>query len=245
MAGTERHSGVAQRGRFPTTRWSLIVASIQRPTTKATDALAHLCASYWYPLYAYARRKCAHIEDAQDLTQGFFACMLEKEYLEDFDRERGRFRTFLLASFRHFIVNEHNRERRQKRGAGKVVLWVDMQDAERRYLLDPGHDVTPEKLYERRWAIALLDRALEKMRQEARDSNQFDRLRVFLTGEPPGIAYSALASELGTTEAALKVAVHRLRRKFRDTLRTEIADTVASPEEVKEEMYYLLSVLSE
>jgi RNA polymerase sigma-70 factor (ECF subfamily) len=244
MSEADSNAGVVAGGRFPTTRWSLIVATRQRPTTQARDALALLCASYWYPLYVFVRRRCERIEDAQDLTQGFFACLLEKEYLKDFERERGRFRAFLLAAFRHFISNERDRERTQKRGGGKVPISLDMQEAERRYLLDPGHDVTPEKLYERRWAMTLLDRALERLRTESHLLSQFDRLKIFLTGEPADVSYSEMAAELGMSEGALKVAVHRLRRKFREVLRAEIADTVASPEEVKEEMQYLLSVVS-
>jgi RNA polymerase sigma-70 factor (ECF subfamily) len=243
MSGAESNS-VGSRGHFPTTRWSLIIATGHQRTTQAREALAHLCATYWYPLYAFARRRCARIEDAQDLTQGFFACILEKDYFRDFDRERGRFRAFLLAAFRHFIANERDRERTQKRGGGQVQMSLDMQEAERRYLLDPGHELTPEKLYERRWATTLLDRALARLRTESRQLNQFDRLQIFLTGEPPGVSYNDFASELGMSEGALKVAVHRLRRKFRAVLRAEIADTVASPEEVKEEMRYLLSVVS-
>jgi RNA polymerase sigma-70 factor (ECF subfamily) len=212
--------------------------------TQARDALAHLCATYWYPLYAFARRRCARIEDAQDLTQGFFACILEKDYVKDFDRARGRFRAFLLAAFRHFIANERDRERALKRGGGQVQISLDMQEAERRYLLDPGHELTPEKLYERRWATTLLDRALARLKSESRELCRFDRLRVFLTGEPPGVSYSDLASELGMSEGALKVAVHRLRRKFRAVLRAEIGDTVASQDEIREEMQYLLSVVS-
>jgi RNA polymerase sigma-70 factor (ECF subfamily) len=244
MSGADSNTGLVASSRFPTTRWSLIVATRQRPTTQARDALAHLCGSYWYPLYAFVRRRCARIEDAQDLTQSFFACLLEKEYLNDFDQERGRFRAFLLVAFRHFIANERDRERSQKHGGGRVPISLDMQEAERRYLLDPGHDVTPEKLYERRWTMTLLDRALERLRQESRQVSHFGRLRVFLTGEPAGVSYNELALELGMSEGALKVAVHRLRRKFREVLRAEIADTVASPEEVKEEMQYLLSVVS-
>jgi RNA polymerase sigma-70 factor (ECF subfamily) len=244
MSGAESHIEAGVGSRFPTTRWSLIVASRQRPTTQARDALAHLCASYWYPLYAFVRRRPTRIEDAQDLTQGFFACLLEKEYLKDFDRERGRFRAFLLGAFRHVIANERDREHTIKRGGGRPPISLDMQEAERRYLLDPGHDVTPEKLYERRWAMTLLDRALKRLRTESGQVSQFDRFKIFLTGEPAGVSYSEIAAELGMSEGALKVAVHRLRRKFREVLRAEIADTVASPEEVKEEMQYLLSVVS-
>jgi RNA polymerase sigma-70 factor (ECF subfamily) len=243
MSLAERHSGAPSHGQFPTTRWSLIIATRQRPTTEARDALAHLCASYWYPLYAFARRWTTQIEGAQDLTQGFFACLLEKDYLKDFDRERGRFRAFLLTAFRHFIANERDRERAQKRGGGQIPLSLDMQQAERRYLLEPGDDLTPERLYERSWAMTLLDRVLERLRRES-SLSQFDRLRVFLTGEPSGTSYSELASELGMSEGALKTAVHRLRRKFRNVLVAEIADTVASPEEVKDEIRYLLSIVS-
>lgn len=235
---------MGSHGHFPTTRWSLIIAAREQPTTQAKDALAHLCATYWYPLYTFARRHCARVEDAQDLTQGFFTCILEKGYVKDFDRERGRFRAFLLAAFRHFIANERDRESTIKRGGGRVLISLDLQEAERRYLLDPGHDVTPERLYERRWAMALLDHALERLAKESHQLRHFDRLRVFLTGDPPEASYSELARELGMTEGALKVAIHRLRRKFREVLRAEIGDTVASPEEVKEEMQYLLSVVS-
>jgi RNA polymerase sigma-70 factor (ECF subfamily) len=244
MSLADRHSGGPLHRQFPTTRWSLIIATRQRPTTEAKDALAHLCASYWYPLYAFARRWSAQIEGAQDLTQGFFACLLEKEYLKDFDRERGRFRAFLLTAFRHFIANERDRERAQKRGGGQIPISLDMQEAERRYLIEPIHDLTPEKLYERSWATTLLDRVLERLRRSCSNLSQFDRLRVFLTGEPRGKSYSELASELGMSEGALKIAVHRLRRKFRKVLLAEIADTVASPEEVREEIQYLLSVVS-
>jgi RNA polymerase sigma-70 factor (ECF subfamily) len=231
-------------GQFPTTRWSLIVSTGQQPTTQAREALAYLCARYWYPLYVFARRRTARIEDAQDLTQGFFTCLLEKDSLKDFDRERGRFRAYLLAAFRHFIANERDRERTQKRGGGQILISLDLQEGERRYILEPDHDLTPEKLYERRWATTLLDRALERLARESRQLSHFDRLRVFLTGEPASVRYSELASELGISEGALKVAVHRLRRKFREVVRAEIADTVASPQEVKEEMQYLLAVVS-
>jgi RNA polymerase sigma-70 factor (ECF subfamily) len=244
MPGAEPNSGERPHGQFPTTRWSLIIATREKPTTQARDALTRLCISYWYPLYAYARRRCGRIEDAQDLTQGFFACLLEKKYLKDCHPDRGRFRAFLLTAFRHFMANESDHARAQKRGGGQIPISLDMQEAERRYLVDPGHDLTPEKLYERRWAMALLDRALERLRLESRQLNHFDRLQVFLTGEPPGVSYNALACELGMSEGALKVTVHRLRRKFRQVLRGEIADTVVSPEEVKEEMQFLLSVVS-
>jgi RNA polymerase sigma factor (sigma-70 family) len=232
------------RGQFPTTRWSLILATHQKPTASAREALASLCESYWYPLYAWVRRQGHAVEDAQDLTQGFFAVLLEKDYLADFDRERGRFRSFLLGAFKHYVANEHDRQRAGKRGGGQPLASLDVQDAERRYSLEPAHGLTPERIYDRRWALVLLDRALERLRQESAPSARFDRLRVFLTGDPPGVSYSQLAAELGIGEGAAKVAVHRLRRRYRDVLLAEIAETVAGPEQVEEEMRFLLSAVS-
>ena len=179
-----------------------------------------------------------------DLTQGFFARLLELQFLNDFDRERGRFRAFLLAAFRHHISNERDRQRAQKRGGRNRTFPLDMNDAERRYHMEPTDCLTPERIYERRWAMMLIDRALERLRLTSRDSGQFDRLRAFLTGDPPGLSYSALASEMGISEGALKVVVHRLRRRFREFVREEIAETVAGPEEIEEEMRYLLSAVS-
>jgi RNA polymerase sigma factor (sigma-70 family) len=233
----------SQRGHFPTTRWSLIVSSRQRPTVGSREALASLCNTYWYPLYAYVRRQGESVENAQDLTQGFFSRLLEKHYLEDFDRERGRFRTFLVAAFRHYVTNERDRERAQKRGGDQPPLRLDLQDAEQRYRLEPSHNLTPERIYERRWALTLLERSMERLRTEAVNQSHFDRLRVFLTGES-GVSYRQVAEHLGMTEGALKVAVHRLRRRYGDLLREEIAQTVASPEEIKEELNYLLSAVS-
>lgn len=232
------------RGQFPTTRWSLILATHQKPTSGARDALASLCESYWYPLYAYVRRQGHAVEDAQDLTQGFFAVLLEKDYVADFDRERGRFRSFLLGAFKHFVANEHDRQRAGKRGGGQSLVALDAQDAERRYSVEPAHNLTPERIYDRRWALVLLDRTLERLRKESSPSARFDRLKVFLTGDPAGVSYSQLGSELGMSEGAVKVAVHRLRRSFRDALMAEVAETVAGPEQVEEEMRFLLSVVS-
>jgi RNA polymerase sigma factor (sigma-70 family) len=245
MSGTgPRSEGLPHKAQFPATRWSLIVRSRQRPTADSCEALESLCSGYWYPLYAYARRQGEKVEDAQDLTQGFFARLLEKQFLKDFDRERGRFRVFLLAAFRHHISNERDRQRTQKHGGGQHPVPLNMNDAERRYHMEPPDRLTPEKIYERQWAMMLLDRALERLRLASRDSGQFDRLRAFLTGDPPGLSYSELACELGISEGALKVAVHRLRRRFRDFVREEIAETVAGPEEIEEEMRYLLAAVS-
>jgi RNA polymerase sigma factor (sigma-70 family) len=228
---------------FPPTRWSLIIATRERPTTEARRALAGLCGSYWYPLYAYARRVGHNAADAEDLTQGFFARLIEKHYLEDYDRERGRFRSFLLTSFRHYIANERDRALTQKRGGGRVVA-LDLEDAERRYRLEPADPITPERLYERRWAMLLIERAMEKLEAEADRPSHFQRLRSFLTGEPAKTSYRQLAEQMGVSEGAAKMAVHRLRGKFRNLLQAQVAETVAGPEEIKEELRYLLSVLA-
>jgi DNA-directed RNA polymerase specialized sigma24 family protein len=233
------------RGRFPATRWSLIVASRRQPNDDAGAALASLCEIYWYPLYAYARRRGLALEDAQDLTQGFFAVLLEKNYLADFDPARGRFRSFLLGAFKHFLAKKHHRDRARKRGGGCPLLSLDSEDAERRYALDPAHGLTPEKIYDRRWALVLLDRALDRLRRESAPNGRFDRLSLFLTGDPPNVSYLLLGGELGISEGAAKVAVHRLRGRFRESLRAEIAETVAGPEQITEEMHFLVSAMSE
>jgi RNA polymerase sigma factor (sigma-70 family) len=245
MSGIELITDESRSGRhFPTTRWSLIAASKQASIPACRTALETLCAAYWYPLYYYARRQGASLENAQDLTQGFFARLLEKHYLEEFDSERARFRTFLLASFRHYAANERERERTQKRGSGQILLPMDVQDAERSYRLEPSHDLNPEKLYEQRWAMTLLERALTRLRREYGSIPHFDEIKSLLTGNPSGSSYKELAASLGTTEGALKVAVHRLRRKFGGLLREEIKDTVAGPDDADDELRYLLSVLS-
>ena len=228
---------------FPPTRWSLIIATRERPTTEARRALATLCGSYWYPLYAYARRVGHSAADAEDLTQGFFARLIEKHYLEDYDRERGRFRSFLLASFRHYIANERDRALARKRGGGRVVA-LDLEDAERRYRLEPADPITPERLYERRWAMLLIERAMEKLEAEADRPSHFQRLRLFLTGESAKTSYRQLAEQMGVSEGAARMAVHRLRGKFRNLLQAQVAETVSGPEEIKEELRYLLSVLA-
>jgi len=233
----------SKQGRFPTTRWSLIVSSRRQSTANSREALASLCSTYWYPLYAYVRRQGERVEDAQDLTQGFFSQLLEKRYLDDFDRERGRFRTFLLAAFRHYVTNERNRERAQKRGGERPPLTLDLEDAEKRYYLEPSHNLTPEKIYERQWALTVLQRSMERLRAESANETRFDRLRVFLTGEL-GSSYRDVAEELRMSEGALKVAVHRLRRRYGELLREEIAQTVASPKEIKDELNHLLLAVS-
>ena len=199
---------------------------------------------YWYPLYAFVRRQGYGPDEAQDLTQAFFTRLLEKKYLRDYARERGRFRSFLLAALKHFLSNERDRARAQKRGGGVTLLpLVDViQDGENRYSLEPRSDLTPEKIFERQWARALLDHVLLRLQEEfvtAGKVDQFDRLKGFLMGDDAGIPYSELARDLETTENALKVSIHRMRRRFKDVLREEISHTVADPAEVQEEIRYL------
>ncbi len=236
------------RASFPTTRITLIHAARSGSGTQAEEALAALCRAYWYPIYAYVRRLGYPADEAEDLTQGFFTRVLEKHYLRDFQRERGRFRSFLLVSLKHFVANKRDWAHAQKRGGAQKALALDdiLQDAERRYSLEPRDSVTPERIYERQWALAVLTRVQDLMVQEAVAAGthaQFERLKGLLVGEDSDLGYRALAAELDTTEGALKVAVHRLRQRFKERLREEIAETVASPDEVGDELRYLLAAL--
>ena len=232
--------------RFATTRWSVVLAAGRESSAESEAALATLCETYWYPLYAYVRRQVHNSADAQDLTQGFFARLLEKEYLPQVERERGKFRSCLLASLRHYIINQWDRDLAAKRGGGRTHLRVDFEAGESRYRLEPVGGQTPESIFEKQWALALLDRVQEALRGEFRDAGKedhFDRFSICLTGEPRSTSYRELAAELGTTEGAVKVAIHRLRRRFRNRLREEIAQTVASEAEIDDEIRTLFDAL--
>ncbi|MCX5671607.1 MAG: sigma-70 family RNA polymerase sigma factor [Planctomycetota bacterium] len=231
---------------FATTRWSLVLAAARDSRPDARAALATLCETYWYPLYTYVRRRGYRAEEALDLTQEFFARLLEKESLRVADRARGRFRSFLLASLNHFLANEWDRARSQKRGGGRKAISLDTAAAESRYALEPSAGLAPEKLFDRRWALTLLERVLADLRRECtRDGKErlFDRLKGYLGGEAPGASYSHVGAELGMTEGAVKMAVHRLRRQYRRLLRAQIAQTVASPEEIDDEIRQLFAAL--
>jgi DNA-directed RNA polymerase specialized sigma24 family protein len=233
------------RAAFPTTRITLIEAACGRPSSETREALSTLCSVYWYPIYAYIRRLGYAQEDAEDLTQAFFARVVEKQYLRDFEQQRGRFRSFLLAAVKHFVANERDWSRAQKRGGASIVLPLDavLRSAERRYSLEPRHDLSPEKLFERQWALALLTRVQERLQGEAeRDGKaaQFERLKSRLVGDDVSEGYRTIALELNTTEGAIKVVVHRLRHRFRELLREEISQTVDDPEEVGHELRELL-----
>jgi RNA polymerase sigma factor (sigma-70 family) len=231
---------------FATTRWSLVLAAGQRSSPQSSAALATLCENYWYPLYAYVRRRGHQADEARDFTQAFFARLLEKNDLAAADPGRGRFRSFLLTSLKHFLANEWDRNRAQKRGGGRSALSIDFGTAEERYRAEPAHDLTPERIFERRWAFVLLENVLARLHDEsaqAGKSDSFDRLKGFLTGEQPTGTYGQLAAELNMSEGAVKVAVHRLRRRYRELLRAEIEETVADPDEIDREIRDLFSAL--
>ena len=232
---------------FATTRWTIVLTAGRSNTPQAQAALEKLCQTYWYPLYAFVRRQGHSPQDAQDLTQEFFAKLIAKHYLGDVDRSKGKFRSFLLASLRHFLANEWDRSRAQKRGGGHTFVPLDTQTAESRYRSEPVDTMTAEKTYERRWALTLLDEVLERLREEyAADGKAklFDQLKVTMTGERSAIPYAQLGTQLGMSEGAVKVAAHRLRQRYREALRAEIAETVASPGEVDGELRHLFAALS-
>ncbi len=237
----------ASTSRFHTTSWTLVVAAADgQSTTHSRLALESLCQTYWRPVYSFIRRSSGDKDQAQDLTQGFFALMLEKKYLQDADRARGKFRSFLLTAVKHFLANEFDRAHALKRGGGKIPISIDPADAEGSYAAEAAEQDTPESLFERRWALSILEQVMAKLRAEfagAGKSDHFDQLAGFLSGsaETP---YEALAVEMGISPGALRVAVHRMRRRYRDLLRAEIGETVSKPGEIDEEIRFLLSTLS-
>jgi RNA polymerase sigma-70 factor (ECF subfamily) len=240
-------SSDATPGRFATTHWSLIVAARDGDADQAREALADLCRAYWYPLYAYVRRQGCSADEAQDLTQEFFARLLEKDFLGTVDPALGRFRSFLLTACKNFLINERHRARAQKRGGGRAALSLDFGDAEARYGREPGHSLTADRLFERRWALALLDGVLTRLREEhaARAKGEvFDRLSAFLVGERQAGGYAQAAADLGLTEGAVKVLVHRLRQRYRELIREEIGRTVDDPEAIDEEIRALFAALA-
>jgi RNA polymerase sigma-70 factor (ECF subfamily) len=232
---------------FLTTHWSVVLAAGHGDTTRAADALAHLCQAYWYPLYAYARRRGSSPHDAQDLTQEFFARLLEGNWVAQADQQRGRFRSFLLSAMKHFTANEWNKAQTQKRGGGRSILSLNDDSAEHRYRLEPAEQATPESLFERGWALTLLNGVLARLEEEyRREGNQawMEAMRPALTSDRGNLNYAEIAAKLGLTETAARVAVHRLRHRYRQLIRAEVASTVATPEEVEAEMHHLFQVLT-
>ena len=246
MRDRTQSGSVAGERRFATTQWTLVVAAGDRRQPEADAALATLCERYWYPVYAFVRRRGYQPAESQDLTQEFFAKLLEKEYLRSADRERGRFRTFLLTAVSRFLSKETERAAAQKRGGGHKPLSLDFSDADGRYRLEPADHATPEALFERRWALTLLDGAIERLRADyARKGKRelFERLRPCLIAGADDADYPELAAELKMSPGALKVALHRLRRRFGAALKDEIVATVSGPEEVEDEIGRLLAAV--
>jgi RNA polymerase sigma-70 factor (ECF subfamily) len=231
---------------FVTTHWSFVLAAGGGDTTGARRALEKLCQTYWYPLYAYVRRRNFSPPDAEDLTQEFFARFLEHDWVANADREKGRFRTFLLSAMNHFLANEWDKARAQKRGGGAPLLPLEFDTAETRYCREPADSVTPEQHFERRWALTLLELVVNRLRAEYEQDGKgelFTALHPCLVGERTSQPYEELARKLALSEGAVKSAVHRLRQRYRQLLRDEIAQTVAGPGEVEEELRHLIAVL--
>jgi RNA polymerase sigma-70 factor (ECF subfamily) len=236
----------AERAGFTSTHWSVVLAAGQDTSPEKSQALERLCRTYWYPLYAFVRRRGYPPHEAQDLTQSFFLRLLDKQYLKAVDRTKGKFRTFLLASLEHFLANEWRRSQAQKRGGKMTFISLDDDSAERQYLQVPGAGLSPEQLFEQQWATALLEQVLARLRAEfvAEGKRElFEQLKAYLTGEKEG-AYAKMAARLKTTEAGLKMAVSRLRHRYAALLREEIANTVARPEDIEEELRALFAALA-
>jgi RNA polymerase sigma-70 factor (ECF subfamily) len=230
-------------GRFPTTSWSLIVNARNLNDQVSREALGRLCSSYWLPVFVFIRRKGLDPDQAKDCTQDFFVAVLEKDYLAGVARSKGNFRSFLLAAVTHFLSNRFESERAQKRGGGLRIFSLDMEDAEGAYRSEPASSLTPEELFEYRWATSLLEDTLGQLRN-GYAGDDFDELKPFLTGEEAHGDGVAAAERLGMSAGAFKVAVHRLRKRYRDVLRAEIAKTVADPAQVDEEIRFLLVILA-
>lgn len=229
-----------------TTHWSVVLGAGQKDTTRAQDALGRLCQTYWYPLYAYVRQRGHSPQDAQDLTQEFFARLLAKKTLREINREGGKFRSFLLTAMNHFLVDEWRKLKAEKRGAGQIIS-LDGREAETRYGHEPVDKITPEKLFEQNWALTLLDTVYTRLESEYEEQGkgaQFEALRFCLTGERSQAPYAELAKQLGMAENTVKTLVHRLRRRYRELLREEVGQSVANQGEAEEELRCLFRALA-
>ncbi len=245
MAEGEANYRVSAVGQFNTTHWSVVLAAGMTESPQASAALENLCRTYWYPLYLYVRRQGNGPEEAEDLTQDFFSRLLTKNYFSRADRERGKFRTFLLGSLKNFIVNEWKRAGRLKRGGGLETFSIDAIEAEERYLAEPPSECDPDAAFERRWAVALIEQTLAALRQvysEAGKIEHFEKLKGFVWGDRNSATYAEIGASLNLSEGHVKVAVHRLRQRFRETLRREVAQTVDRPDDVDAELRHLVRV---
>ena len=224
---------------FATTHWSVVLLADHSSPTAASGALEKLCRSYWYPVYAFVRRQGFSPHDAQDLTQEFFSRLLKRNTFADADPAKGRFRSFLLGALKHFLADEWDKARAEKRGGQCEIFSLDALEPEARYALEPASDLTPEKIFDRRWAATLLEQALHRLREEftaAGKARQFDLLKPFLTSDAGLGGYDEVAAQLETSPQTVAVSVHRLRQRYREAVRAEIAQTVTSPDNVEEEL---------
>ena len=245
-AASSPASAAQDVGRFATTHWSLVLIAGQRGTPDANAALEKLCQMYWLPLYGYVRRRGTGLHDAHDLTQAFFARVLEKNYLGDADPARGRFRTFLLTAFQHFLSKEWEMNRAQRRGGGKSPLSLDFDFGDSLFAVEPTGGLTPEQIYERQWAITLLNRVLERLEREMGQAGkrlQFERLKEFIIGSTGEATYTETAKDLGMTASAARMAASRMRQRYRELLREEISQTLSSPEDVDDEIRQLFKTV--
>jgi RNA polymerase sigma factor (sigma-70 family) len=247
----ERESFETQRfggGQFNTTHWSVVLLAGESHDSHSREALETLCRTYWRPLYVFIRRQGHSEEDARDLTQKFFAVLLERNDLGAMDPHKGKFRTFLLTALTHFLSNERDYARAAKRGGGRELIPLDELESERGAPAAPAPQLSPDRLFDQRWAMTILERALEQLRLEqsqAGKAEQFDQLRGYLTDDPDEGEYAAVATRLGINSQALAVRVHRMRHRFRELVRAEVAQTVASPLELEQEMRHLFEALSD
>jgi len=234
-------------GRFATTHWSVVRAAGKTSSLHYKEAMGTLCQTYWFPLYAFLRRQGHNSNQAEEYTQAFFTRLLEKRGLRLADSKRGKFRSFLLAALKNFLADERDRARAKKRGGGRKVLSLDFENAESQYTLQPAQQMDPEKLFERSWALTVLERTMVRLQDESGSTKKrraFDRLKLYLTADKDSIPYHEAADKLKMTEGAVKVAVHRLRHRYRELLRDEIAQTVATEEQIDEEIRDLFAALA-
>lgn len=245
MPGIENNPDAPQGHHFATTQWSLVLQASRLDQPEAFEALEKLCRAYWYPLYAFARRQGCNPEEAQDATQEFFSRLLQKNHLEMVNPARGRFRSFLLAAMKNLLANERRAASRQKRGGDAQVFSLDEVEAEQRYRLEPADPLTPELLFDRRWAETILARVLDRLESEfTGHTMRFHELKAFLVDARGANAFADVATRLGVTEPALKSVVHRMRRRYADLFRFEVAQTVADPTDVEAEIRHMCTVLA-
>lgn len=247
MLSTPDNTEEGREQHFATTHWSIVLAAGQSVSRESRWALESLCKTYWLPAYSYVRRLIGSVDQSQDLTQEFFVRLLETDFIAKANPDRGRFRAFLITALKNFIANERDKARAEKRGGGSVTLSLDFDAGESQYQIEPAHGVTPEKLYERRWVLTLLDQVLDKLKMELAGVGQephFESLKGALLGEMNQANYEQAAEVLGITAAAAKQAAYRMRKRYRELFRLEVARTVADDADVDDEIGQLLETLS-